>query len=218
MKKIFALALVLVMLFALSACGKEEAPAATEATKAPEVLESEEPVIETIEPIEEAEPTPEPVPTGIEPDSGMYTVTSDFNGISFEYDSKYVAMQNPMGNISVFAGTDTEMNYVTVSLMGETDAVSYLNDIVAATGIELEGRIVTAANAPAAVQYGDKKVQYIYYTYTAEDTEGNIACGYYAQDLGDNVVVVYSYTALEGQTTDVEGIIKHAIETFALAV
>jgi len=217
MKKIFALALVLVMLCALSACGKEEAPAATEA---PEVLENEEPVIEPLDPFEEAEPTPEPIPTGIEPDSGMYTVTSDFNGISFEYDSKYVAMQNPMGNISVFAGTDTEMNYVNVSLMSDTDAVSYLNDIIAATGIELEGRIVTAANAPAAVQFGENgelEAQYIYYTYTAEDTEGNIACAYYAQDLADNVVVVYSYTALEGQTADVEGIIKHAIETFSLA-
>ncbi len=215
MKKILALALAMVMLFALSACGKEEAP---EATEAPAVVETAEPVIETLEPVEEAEPTPVPTPTGIEPDSGMYTVTSDINGISFEYDSKYVAMQNPVGNINVFAGTDTEMNYVTVALITDTDTVSYLNDIVTATGIELEGRIVTAAAAPEAVSVGGKEVQCIYYTYTAEGAEGNIACSYYAHNLDDNSVVVYSYIALEGQTEDVDGIIAHAIETFALAV
>ncbi len=218
MKKIIALALVLVMLFTLSACGKEEAP---EASEAPELVENNEPAIETLDPVEEAEPTPVPTPTGIEPDSGMYTITSDINGISFEYDSKYVAMQNPVGNINVFAGTDTEMNYVTVALMSDTDAVSYLNDIVTATGVELEGRIVTAAQAPTAVQFGEngeKEVQYIYYSYTAEGTEGSITCGYYAQDWADNLVVVYSYIALDGQTADVEGIIKHAIETFAMAV
>jgi predicted small lipoprotein YifL len=98
MKKIIALALVLVMLFALSACGKEEAPAATEA---PVVVETEAPVEATAEPT----PEPEPTPTGIEPDSGMHTFKSDA-GISFEFDSKYVAMQNPVGNVTVFAGTD----------------------------------------------------------------------------------------------------------------
>ena len=217
MKKIIALALVLVMLFALSACGKEEAP---EVTEAPQDASTDAPVVEPIEPIEEpeAEPTPEPTPVGIEPDSGMYTITSDVNGISFEYDSKYVAMQNPMGNISVFAGTEADIPYCTVALMSDTDALSYLKGIVEASKTELGDAIVTAAAEPVAVTVGEKEVYSVSYSYTNADVEGNVACAYYAQDLADNVVVVYSYMAVEGQTADVESIITHAIETFALAV
>lgn len=210
MKKIISLALVLVMLFALSACGKEKAP---EATEAPAAVETEEPVVETLDP----EPTPVPTPTGIEPDSGMYTVTSDANGISFEYDSKFVAMQNPVGNITVFAGTDAELPYATVSLISDTDAVSYLSDMAAAAQTELGDSIVTAPAAPSAVAVGEKEAQYISYSYTDEEA-GNIVCAYYAQDLADNMVVVYSYVALEGASADVEAIVLHAIETFALAV
>lgn len=217
MKKIIALALVLVMLFALSACGKEEAP---EATEAPAVVETEEPAVETVEPTQEPEPTPEPVPTGIEPDSGMYTVTSTVNGISFEYDSKYVAMQNPMGNITVFAGTEAEIPYCIVSLISDTDAVSYLSDMAAAVQTELGDAVVTAPAEPAAVQFGEngeKEVQYIYYTYNDDDLGAVVACAYYAETLESGETIVYSYSAAEEATVDVEGIVKHAIETFALA-
>jgi len=216
MKKIIALALVLVMLFALSACGKEEAP---EVTEAPAVSETEEPVIETIEPIAEPTPTPEPEPTpvGIEPDSGMYTVTSTANGISFEYDSKYVAMQNPAGNITVFAGTEAELPYCIVALMSDTDAASYLNDMVSAVSTELGDSVVTAPKAPEAVKVGEKEVQYIYYTYNDDELGAVVACSYYAETLESGETVVYSYTALEENTVDVESIIAHAIETFALA-
>lgn len=214
MKKIIALALVLVMLFALSACGKEEAP---EVTEAPVVNETEEPVIETLDPVEEPEPTPEPAPTGIEPDSGMYTVTSTANGISFEYDSKYVAMQNPVGNITVFAGTEADMPYCIVALMSDTDAVSYLNDMVSAVSTELGDSVVTAPKAPEAVKFGEKEVQHIYYTYNDDELGAVVACAYYAETLESGETVVYSYTALEENTVDVEGIVKHAIETFAIA-
>ena len=47
MKKIIALALVLVMLFALTACGKEEAPVATEAPVVETEAETEAPAVET---------------------------------------------------------------------------------------------------------------------------------------------------------------------------
>ncbi|MBQ2959945.1 MAG: hypothetical protein IJE09_01815 [Oscillospiraceae bacterium] len=211
MKKIIALALVLVMLFALSACGKEEAPAATEAPAAPEVVETEAPVEET------AEPTPEPTPSGIEPDSGMHTFKSDVNGISFEFDSKFVAMQNPVGNVTVFAGTEAEIPFCTISLITGNSAVEYLNELVAATKIEHADAIVTAAAEPSVLTFGEKEVNCIYYTYKDEAAGGVVACAYFAEDLEDGNVVVYSYTALEGETADVEGIVTHAIETFALA-
>ena len=216
MKKIIALALVLVMLFALSACGKEEAP---EVTEAPAPVETAEPVVETVEPTAEPVPTPEPTPVGIEPDTGLYTITSDVNGISFEFDSKYVAMQNPLGNIDVFAGAGAEMPYCNVSLVKDTDAVSYLNNIIAAAKIELEDTMKSAPAEPAAVQFGEKgekEVQYIRYTYDNADLGAVVACAYYAETLESGETIVYSYTALEEDTVDVEGIIKLAIETFAL--
>ena len=151
MKKIIALALVLVMMLALCACGKEEAPAATEAP----VVETEAPVEATVEPA--PQPTPEPTPTGIEPDSGMYTIKSDANGISFEFDSKFVAMQNPAGNITVFAGTDAEMPFCTVSLVENTTADAYLAEIVEGIAAMHGDSIVTAANEPAAYTFGERK-------------------------------------------------------------
>lgn len=210
MKKIIALALVLVMLFALSACGKEEAPAATEA---PVVVETEAPVEATAEPT--PEPTPEPEPTGIEPDSGMHTFKSDA-GISFEFDSKYVAMQNPVGNVTVFAGTDAEIPFCTVSLMNDTTAADYLKDLAAGAVIELGDSMVTTPAEPAAVTVGEKEVQFISYTYNDEDLAAVVACAYYAETLESGETVVYGYTAAEESTADVESIVTHAIETFEL--
>ena len=212
MKKIIALALVLVMLFALSACGKEEAPAATEA---PVVVETEAPVEATAEPTPEPTPEPEPTPTGIEPDSGMHTFKSDA-GISFEFDSKYVAMQNPVGNVTVFAGTDAEIPFCTISLMNDTTAADYLKDLAAGAVIELGDSMVTAPAEPAAVTVGEKEVQFISYTYNDEDLAAVVACAYYAETLESGETVVYGYTAVEESTADVESIVTHAIETFEL--
>lgn len=210
MKKIIALALVLVMLFALCACGKEEAPAATEA---PEVVATEAPAEATAEPT--PEPTPEPAPVGIEPDSGMHTFKSDA-GISFEFDSKYVAMQNPVGNVTVFAGTEAEIPFCTVALVADTTAEAYIAELSAATEIEHAEDIVIAAGEPTTVTVGEKELSYIYYTYNDAELNAVVACAYYAETLESGETVVYSFTALEEDTAVVESIINHAIETFEL--
>ena len=212
MKKIIALALVLVMLFALCACGKEEAPAATE-TPAPEVVETEAPVEPTAEPT--PEPTPEPDPVGIEPDSGMHTYKSDA-GISFEFDSKYVAMQNPVGNVTVFAGTEAEIPFCTVALVTDTTAEAYIAELSAATEIEHAENIVTAAGEPTTVTVGEKELSYIYYSYNDAELDAVVACAYYAETLESGETVVYSLTAVEESVAEVESIINHAIETFEL--
>ena len=210
MKKIIALALVLVMLFALCACGKEEAP---EATEAPEVVATKAPVEPTAEPT--PEPTPEPAPVGIEPDSGMHTFKSDA-GISFEFDSKYVAMQNPVGNVTVFAGTEAEIPFCTVALVADTTAEAYIAELSAATEIEHAEDIVIAAGEPTTVTVGEKELSYIYYTYNDAELNAVVACAYYAETLESGETVVYSFTALEEDTAVVESIINYAIETFEL--
>ena len=213
-KRLIALALVIVMLFALSACGETEAPveeaAPAEAEQAPVEESQPEAVVETVDPMV--------TPTGVEPDSGVYSVTSDVNGISFDYDSKYVAMQNPAGNITVFAGEEASIPYCTVSLIPGTTASDYLTEMASAAEIELGKDLQKKADAPAVVTLGDRDVYYIYYTFKDKDAGGTVACAYYAEDLDTGDVVVYSYTALEGQTQDVEAIAKLAIQTFALAV
>lgn len=213
-KKIIALALIIVMLFSVSACGEAEESAETAAPAVEEQAPAEE--AQTAAPVETVDPLV--TPTGIEPDSGVYKVTSDVNGISFDYDSKYVAMQNPAGNITVFAGEEASIPYCIVSLISDTDAASYLKDMASASEIELGKDLKTKAEEPSKVTLGDREVYYIYYTFSDKDAGGNIACAYYAEDLDNGDVVVYSYTALEGQTQAVEDIAKLAIQTFSLAV
>ena len=218
MKKIIALALVLVMIFALSACGKEEAPVVTEAPQQAEPVQPEaaepEAVVEATEPPVETPVVTEPV--GIESDSGIYTFTSDVNGFSFDCDSKYVATQNPLGNATVFAGTDTGIPYCSVALFSETDAESYLNDINAAAEIELDSDLISAGSTVAAEDYADRNVFYTSYSYADEEAGSNVVCVYYAENLEDGTVAVFGYTAFEGQTEDVDSIISLAIDTFSL--
>lgn len=213
-KKLIALALAIVMLFALSACGKIETPteaaAPVEADQTPVEESQPEEVVETVDPLV--------TPTGVEPNSGVYKVTSDVNGISFDYDSKYVAMQNPAGNITVFAGEEASIPYCTVSLISGTSASDYLTEMASAAEIELGKELQKKADAPVVVSLGDRDVYYIYYTFMDKDAGGNVACAYYAEDLDNGNVVVYSYTALEGQTQAVEDIAKLAIQTFSFAV
>ena len=213
-KKFIALTLVIVMLFALSACGKTEEPvedaAPVEAEQTPVEEGQPEEVVETVDPLV--------TPTGIESNTGVYKVTSDVNGISFDYDSKYVAMQNPAGNINVYAGEDTAIPYCTVSLISGSTAADYLAEMAAAAKIELGKDLRTEAEAPAVVTLGDREVYYIYYTFKDKDIGSDVVCAYYAENLDTGDVVVYSYTAPEGQTSDVEEITKLAIQTFALAV
>lgn len=202
-KNVIALALIIVMLFSLSACGsKDETPAATEAP-GQSVSVDDLPV---------ATPGAPAVP-----ESGITTYVSDVNGISFDYDVQYVAMTNQAGNAMIYAGDSTDLPFCTVSLIPMTDAESYLKEMAAASEIELGKNLQTKAGDPTKVDFGDRDIYYIYYTYKDKDADGTVACAYYAENLEDGSVVVYNSTALEDQADVVNDILKLAIETFHIA-
>ena len=218
--RIIALALVIVMLFALSACGKKQeaastpAPAETPApTEAPTAAATPEP---TLEPT--PEPTPEPTSKAVEPDSGIHTFVSEANGISFDYDSKYVAMENPTGNAIIFAGTEEGIPYCTVSLMDvETvnDAVTYLNELSAGAVEELGDSIITPPSEPVTLIDG-RDLYCIYYTYNDEQLGGMVICAYYAENIGDGKVIAYHSRALEPDINTVNSILQSAVNTFKM--
>ena len=202
-KNVIALALIIVMLFSLSACGsKDETPAATEAP-GQSVSVDDLPI---------ATPGAPAVP-----ESGITTYVSEVNGISFDYDVQYVAMTNQAGNAMIYAGDSTDLPFCTVSLIPMTDAESYLKEMAAASEIELGKNLQTKAGDPTKVDFGDRDICYIYYTYKDKDAGGTVACAYYAENLEDGSVVVYNSTALEDQADVVNGILKLAIETFHIA-
>ena len=202
-KNVIALALIIVMLFSLSACGsKDETPAATEAP-GQSVSVDDLPV---------ATPGAPAVP-----ESGITTYVSEVNGISFDYDVQYVAMTNQAGNAMIYAGDSTDLPFCTVSLIPMTDAESYLKEMAAASEIELGKNLQTKAGDPTKVDFGDRDIYYIYYTYKDKDADGTVACAYYAENLEDGSVVVYNSTALEDQADVVNDILKLAIETFHIA-
>lgn len=202
-KNVIALALIIVMLFSLSACGsKDEAPAATEAPDQ-SVSVSDYPVVT-------------PGAPAI-PESGVTTYVSEVNGISFDYDVQYVAMTNPAGNAMIYAGESTDLPFCTVSLLPMTDAEAYLKEMASASEVELGSDLQTKAGDPTKVDYGERDIYYIYYTYKDKDAGGTVACAYYAENLEDGSTVVYNSTALEGQADAVNGILKLAIETFHIA-
>lgn len=213
MKKIISLALVIIMLFALCACGKkEEAPAPTDAPVA------DEPAIETVEPTAEPTPapTPEPTPVGVEHDSGIYSYASEDGGFSFDYDSKYAPVENFVGNVSVYAGTDTGIPYCIIALIADTDAVSYLKGMAEGAKIELGDSLVAEAGEPESADIEGRDISYIYYTYNNADMGGNVVCFIYAENLESGEVVAYSSYAVEGETADVDSIIDLAIKTFKM--
>ena len=205
--KIIALALVIVMLFALSACSaKQSAPAPTE-TPAPT-----------------AEPTPAPTPAGIEPDSGIHTIVSKAKGFSIDYDSKYVANELPMGGIIINAGTDEGVPYCTVSVMEQqimgvdnvVDAYTYLQELGASAVEELGDAILTAPEDPSTFIEG-RDLYYIYYTYNSEELGGTVICAYYAENLEDGRVVVFNSAALEPDNATVSGIVQLMVDSFKLS-
>jgi len=217
--KIIALALVIVMLFALSACSaKQSAPAPTE-TPAPTAEPTPAP---TPEPT--AEPTPEPTPAGIEPDSGIHTIVSKAKGFSIDYDSKYVANELPMGGIIINAGTDEGVPYCTVSVMEQqimgvdnvVDAYSYLQELGASAVEELGDAILTAPADPSTFIEG-RDLYYIYYTYNDEQLGGTVICAYYAENLEDGRVVVFNSAALEPDNATVSGIVQLMVDSFKLS-
>ena len=207
-RNIIALALIIVMLFSLSACGKKD-----EAAAPTQVPQQTQPAVNP-----DASATEAPQDNkGIEPNSGVYTYTSEVNGLSFDYDSKYIAMTNPAGNAMVYAGEGTDLPFCTISLIPMREASEYLSDMAAAAETELGKNLKTKAGEPQKVSYGDRDIFYIYYTYKDKDAGGVVSCAYYAENLDDGSIVVYNSTALEGQTEAVDSILKLALETFHIA-
>ncbi len=228
-RRILAIALVIVMIFALSACGgkQEAAPAATQAP-APAATEAPAPATEAPAPATEA-PAPaaeqpkegaKEEPKGIEPNSGIYPYTSSAKNFTIDYDSLYVANELPTGSIIINAGTDEGIPYCVVSLLDAEvagDAVSYLKDLSAGAQEELGKDIVTEPGEPQKA-LESRDIYYIYYTYKDKDAGGTVCCAYYAENLENGSVAVFNSLALEQDADTVNSILKLAIESFKIAV
>lgn len=233
MKKYIALTLLFVMIFALAACGKSEAPAPAQAEAPAEAQEAapaeqaEAPAEQPAEPAQEQEATPAeqpaeqaaPAAQGIEPNSGVYKFSDPESRIHFDFDSKYAAMRNPGGNVTVFAGADEGMNICHVSVLDKEtagDAVSYLKGMAESAVTELGKNLKVQAGDPQKIDYLGREIYYISYVYASKEAGGNVRTAYYAENLPSGEVAVYDSNALEGQTADVDAILKLALETFSI--
>ena len=206
---VLVLLLAAVMLLSLAACGKEEAPAATQAPAAPAATEA--PAVQTAEPAEEpaAEPSAQP-----ETAEGLFVSAS--KGFRFEYDPNYVAVANPADNAMIYPTGDVELPFCSVSLISGSDAVGYLQEMAAAALEELGDAVRTMPGEPADAGVEGRQVYFISFTYDSFEAEGTVVCSYYAEDLPGGDIVVYNATALEGDTAVADGIVKTAIETFRM--
>lgn len=204
---VLVLLLAVVMLLSLAACGKEEAPAVTEAPAAPAVTEA--PAAQTAEPAEEAVEEPAAQPEKVE---GLFISAS--KGFRFEYDPAYIALSNPADNAVIYPTGDVELPFCSVSLISGGSAVDYLKDMAAAALEELGDAVKTMPGEPADAGVEGRQVYFITFTYDSFEAEGTVVCAYYAEDLPDGDIVVYNSTALEGDTAVADGIVKTAIETF----
>ena len=204
---VLALLLAVVMLLSLAACGKEEAPAVTEAPAAPAATEA--PAAQTAEPAEEpaAEPSAQP-----ETAEGVFVSAS--KGFRFEYDPAYIALSNPADNAVIYPTGDVELPFCSVSLIPCSSAVAYLKEMSAAALEELGDAVKTMPGEPADAGVEGRQVYFIAFTYDSFEAEGTVVCAYYAEDLPGGDIVVYNSTALEGDTAVADGIVKTAIETF----
>ena len=206
---VLVLLLAVVMLLSLAACGKEEAPAATEAPAAPAVTEA--PAAQTAEPAEEAAEEPAAQPEKVE---GLFVSAS--KGFRFEYDPAYIALSNPADNAVIYPTGDVELPFCSVSLISGGSAVDYLKDMAAAALEELGDAVKTMPGEPADAGVEGRQVYFITFTYDSFEAEGTVVCAYYAEDLPGGDIVVYNATALEGDTAVADGIVKTAIETFQM--
>ena len=157
---------------------------------------------------------------GVEPDSGVYTITSAGKNFSIDYDSKYVANELPSGNIIINAGTEEGIPFCTVSLFSQEaagDAVSYLNDLAASAVAELGKEIETQPGEPKKA-LESRDIYYIFYSYKDKDAGGTVVCAYYAENLDSGEIAVFNSLALEQDADTVNAILKLAIETFKLAI
>lgn len=206
---VLVLLLAVVMLLSLSACGKEEAPAVTEAPAAPAVTEA--PAAQTAEPAEEAAEEPAAQPEKVE---GLFVSAS--KGFRFEYDPAYIALSNPADNAVIYPTGDVELPFCSVSLIPGGSAVDYLKDMAAAALEELGDAVKTMPGEPADAGVEGRQVYFISFTYDSFEAESTVVCAYYAEDLPGGDIVVYNATALEGDTAVADGIVKTAIETFRM--
>lgn len=211
------LVLVLLMALSMAACNKEEAPA--QSTDTPAAVESQTPAEETAAPTPSPEtilPTATPVPTANA--EGQLTFTSMSKGFSFRYDEKYIALSNQADNAMIYPAGDTTLPYCSVALLSEADASGYLSELAAGVNIELEGSIKTAPGEPAAVEIEGRDVYTMSYSYTydGEEFSGTVVCTYYAENLGEGQVAVFSSTALEEDSETVEAILQLAMDSFKL--
>ena len=203
------LLLAVVMLLSLAACGKEEAPAATQAPAAPAATEA--PAAQTAAPTEEpaAQPSAQP-----EAEEGVFVSAS--KGFRFEYDPNYIAVANPADNAMIYPTGDVELPFCSVSLISGSSAVDYLKEMSAAAQEELGDAVKSQPGEPADAGVEGRQVYFISFTYDSFEAEGTVVCSYYAEDLPGGDIVVYNATALEGDTAVADGIVKTAIETFQM--
>lgn len=204
---VLVLLLAVVMLLSLAACGKEEAPAVTEAPAAPAATEA--PAAQTAAPAEEAAEEPSAQPEKVE---GLFVSAS--KGFRFEYDPAYIALSNPADNAVIYPTGDVELPFCSVSLIPGSSAVDYLKEMSAAALEELGDAVKTMPGEPADAGVEGRQVYFISFTYDSFEAEGTVVCAYYAEDLPGGDIVVYNSTALEGDTAVADGIVKTAIETF----
>ena len=204
---VLVLLLAVVMLLSLAACGKEEAPAVTEAPAAPAATEA--PAAQTAAPAEEPAAEPSAQPEKVE---GLFVSAS--KGFRFEYDPAYIALSNPADNAVIYPTGDVELPFCSVSLIPGSSAVDYLKEMSAAALEELGDAVKTMPGEPADAGVEGRQVYFISFTYDSFEAEGTVVCAYYAEDLPGGDIVVYNATALEGDTAVADGIVKTAIETF----
>ena len=206
---VLVLLLAAVMLLSLAACGKEEAPAATQAPAAPAATEA--PAAQTAAPTEEpaAQPSAQP-----EAEEGVFVSAS--KGFRFEYDPNYIAVANPADNAMIYPTGDVELPFCSVSLISGSSAVDYLKEMSAAAQEELGDAIKSQPGEPADAGVEGRQIYFISFTYDSFEAEGTVVCSYYAEDLPGGDIVVYNATALEGDTAVADGILKTAIDTFAM--
>lgn len=203
------LLLAVVMLLSLAACGKEEAPAATQAPAAPAATEA--PAAQTAEPAEEPAAQPSAQPEKVE---GLFVSAS--KGFRFEYDPNYIAVANPADNAMIYPTGDVELPFCSVSLISGSSAVDYLKEMSAAAQEELGDAIKSQPGEPADAGVEGRQIYFISFSYDSFEAEGTVVCSYYAEDLPGGDIVVYNATALEGDTAVADGILKTAIDTFAM--
>ena len=212
LKTASVLLLAAVMLLSLAACGKKEAPAATQTPAAPAATEA--PAVQPEVPAEEPEEEPavNPAADAVVLEGVFFSASKDF---CFGYDPAYLAVANPAGNAMIYPTGEVGLPYCSVSLIsGSNGAVAYLRELAAAASEELGDAIKTMSDEPADAGVEGRQIFSITFSYDSFEAEGILICAYYAEDLPGGDIVVYNSTTPEGDTAVTDGILNTAIATF----